>query len=299
MIPLLVAKDKKLFELKIGEEVKEPSLAYVLGENGVFLFNTNRGHEIVRPIENIHGLEKIEEKAFHNYPFIPYRIYREVLAFFRKVNNDHKSEAAVLLVLNRESDLSNQEYKIIVPEQKVGGASVDYVVDNSQLEEGEFLAGSIHSHPTFGASQSGIDHSDECNFDGVHITLGQIEKETPEIHERIVLAGETYTSKENQHKMIKTKHEDSEGSFPEEWMSKITKTVHVIPSVHDLHDWRTRKYNAAGFVHSSCESYPSRQHSSDKAVFDSMKPTHPVNQSNSKELKPIVREQDKKLLLTS
>ena len=169
-------------------------------------------------------LENIEPYCTHSLPIISHHVYEKVLSFLKAINKRDHSEAAVLLVLNKAQPLKDQQYRIIVPEQEVSGASVDYAEGMKkaykELKEGEFFAGTIHSHPTFGAHQSGVDKNDEDGFDGIHLTFGLLDRTSfIDLHERFVFAGVTYINKKPincpDHQISKSVN------FPKEWLKKV------------------------------------------------------------------------------
>jgi hypothetical protein len=173
------------------------AISIVIGpESQACIRMVNSAYEVVRPIKpkEIPNAEKVEEGAISRYPKISFDVYWKVLCFLRKVYDVNKAEGCVLLTLNRNTPIAKQEYGIKIPIQKVSGASVEMKeLHQIPLAEGEFFAGSIHSHPSFGAYQSGTDHSDEIPCDGLHVTLGKLSQETPEIHQRFSFAGKFYT----------------------------------------------------------------------------------------------------------
>gem|GEM_PF-7129334 len=70
-----------------------------------------------------------------------------------------------------------QQWQIAVPLQSVRGLRVSY--DLSTLPpapEGFELFGTIHSHAGISAFHSGTDDRDEIHFDGLHITVGNLDK---------------------------------------------------------------------------------------------------------------------------
>lgn len=171
-------------------------LSIVIGpKNGMVRMSTV-AYEILHPIEKeISGAMEVKEDMEYYYPNISFSVYYRTLCFLREVYKEHKSEGSVLLTLDRNHPIEGQEYGIIVPEQEVGPASVDYSDGLKKLDipDNIYFAGTIHSHPDFKAYQSGIDHKDEIGFDGIHVTLGHIMKDSPEIHERLCISGEFYT----------------------------------------------------------------------------------------------------------
>jgi len=136
-------------------------------------------------VDEIKELEEVKEVLFIKDGFvkIPYSLIEEALSFFRAAFEKYSSEAAVLLVFDRE----NKEWGIKPIKQTVSGASVDYKVNG---ERG--VCGSIHSHPTFGAFFSGTDDKDDMKLDGFHIVLGRISNSSPEIATSITSNGKRF-----------------------------------------------------------------------------------------------------------
>ena len=95
----------------------------------------------------------------------------------------------------------------------------------AELKEGEFFAGTIHSHPTFSASQSGVDKNDEDGFDGIHLTFGLLGRaNTIDIHERFVFAGVTY---KNEKVSRCPDHQIKElDEIPDDWIKKVEAKVY-------------------------------------------------------------------------
>jgi hypothetical protein len=75
----------------------------------------------------------------------------------------------------------------VIPPQEVSGASVKYIRIPSM--EGYVRLSTIHSHPSFSASHSDVDVSDEKDSDGLHITVGKIKNPIFEIVASIVVGG--------------------------------------------------------------------------------------------------------------
>jgi proteasome lid subunit RPN8/RPN11 len=110
---------------------------------------------------------------WHNYedaPIIPLAIMNQIVSFFRGVYSRIQTEAEVMLLFNT----TTKEYKVFVPVQICGGASVDYTFDATKIPSGYSLVGSVHSHPVFSAFHSGTDTHDAKTFDGLHITVGHV-----------------------------------------------------------------------------------------------------------------------------
>lgn len=129
---------------------------------------------------------------------IPPRILWECLAWFRLVHKKYSSEAQARLGYNPET---GQWGWWAFPQYVVAGLFSQEIPSDELTEEqramrlratkemadGGFMeAGTIHSHCDAGAFASGIDDKDEISQNGIHITLGEISSERPEIHGRVV-----------------------------------------------------------------------------------------------------------------
>tara|TARA_Y100001963_G_C6774669_1_gene446718 strand:- start:1491 stop:2504 length:1014 start_codon:yes stop_codon:yes gene_type:complete len=101
-------------------------------------------------------------------------------------NQEHKSECLIRLYFNPELD----EWGAHVHPQEMSGMSVkDKVEDlpDTPFFNGAVPAGSLHHHCNSSAFQSGIDHDDEANTSGLHITLGDIGSSEWNIHSRYTI----------------------------------------------------------------------------------------------------------------
>jgi len=275
-IPLYIQREKEIFKLQIGEKVDDPEYGVLLGNNGLFLLDTNVGFRLIKKItDNIPGLGFVTEKNSFYYPPIPFDVYLKALTFFKQIYTKYKSEGLMLLTLHRDAPLSGQQYKIRIPKQVVSGGKVDYDKGikeiNANLENEEFLAASIHSHPSFGASQSGIDHGDEIKFDGIHVTLGMIEKDPPEVHSRISLAGQIFSNIKEA--LIITSPSYPAIIIPDEWIEQVEEQK-FSPGIgyEGSNFFLERKGKQTGLIKTT------------KEIWDSMKPKDVINQRNATKL---------------
>ena len=97
----------------------------------------------------------------------------------------HKSECLIRLYYHS----GNDEWKAMFMPQQMSGMTVSDTLDpevliNENCTNGWVEAGSVHHHCAVGASQSGTDEKDEQKQIGIHITLGNIDKEQYGIHSR-------------------------------------------------------------------------------------------------------------------
>jgi len=161
-IPILIAKSMEEIEA-----IQEP-YAYIIGKDGFYIKKTNKFFKSLAKIESIPNMLEVKEYCILNeIDRLPYEIVQKTIVFFKRIFAKYKSEAVVLLL----HDASG--WDLYVPTQSVGAASLSYTV-NAEDFKGKTLAGSIHSHADFGAFHSGGDSDDEMNFDGIHITIGNV-----------------------------------------------------------------------------------------------------------------------------
>ena len=135
-------------------------------------------------------------------PRVPIDKWREVQAFFRWVNKEHKSEAVCRVYLN--NTLNTWAFWAYPQEIKPGMEALELDGGEARQEqraqfkpsEGWEPFGSIHSHCNAGAFQSSTDKSDEESSIGIHITLGKVGEKRMDMHWRLSLEGHSYDLKD-------------------------------------------------------------------------------------------------------
>lgn len=194
------------------EDIPSPCLCYVMTGLGLARLVKNKFFNYLEYVSKetpVLGLPEIKGFKKPNLPKIPFDLFMQVAAFGKGVEKKHNKECCIMFFLDKEN-----HYKIVVPKQEIGGASV-HVPDQPLLEDCVF-AGDIHTHPgTLGAFQSGTDSSDESHLDGFYITLGGLKNFIPDSHCRIRIGNE----------FIKCELSDlveiPDYSFPKEWMEQL------------------------------------------------------------------------------
>ncbi len=164
-------------------EMPEDDIFYIIAKEGVYLKKKLGVMESIAPVKQISILESVNSMAKMHITKIPGRWIAKVISFFQAVYEQHKSEAIVLLFYDEETG----KHRIVPPMQKVAGASCDY--DKGITIEGMTMIGTIHSHARMSAFHSGTDDTDEEHFDGLHITLGDLDEEYPSMSASIVANG--------------------------------------------------------------------------------------------------------------
>lgn len=148
-----------------------------------------------------------------SYPRIPRLLMEKAVGFFARVYDEHKTESAVLIVFNK---LTNQ-VELLCPQQKVSWGSVKYEVPN--LENHLLLIGDMHSHGDWKASPSMTDENDEMGRAGLHLIVGDITKEPPDLFCAVVADGQRFDVKDLG--LMLEDYIQRDQQFPKEWMSKL------------------------------------------------------------------------------
>lgn len=115
-------------------------------------------------------------KAFTPTLKVPGRLVGQAHSFFRVVFASWGTESAVLITRNHTTG----EWRLFIPEQYVSRGGVQQRFNPEHIAPGWDVVGSIHSHCNFGAFHSGTDTHDADDFDGFHMTIGHVDRDTPE-----------------------------------------------------------------------------------------------------------------------
>ena len=129
--------------------------------------------------------KQLEQTFIFSQDFVklPQNIYDVIVSFFLLISERMNcSEVGVLLLRDLKT---KQQYKVIVPEQRVTKASV--VTDNSKYIDlltgkegtvfpppGWAVCGTAHSHGNFSAFYSQTDQNDELGMPGLHFVVGKL-----------------------------------------------------------------------------------------------------------------------------
>ncbi len=157
-----------IYVLKRGVELPEQGTYYIITGDGIFLHKDTGFIQATVKVDKISFLEALEPSMALRLPKISSEIIVKSLLFFRRIYQYHRAEAVVLLHYSQEKN-----YLPHCPKQRVDKISVDY--DLSERFEGYQLIGTIHSHCDFSAFHSPIDEGNEEDFDGIHITIGNVD----------------------------------------------------------------------------------------------------------------------------
>jgi hypothetical protein len=149
----------------------ETDIYYLIAQQGIFIYKKIGIVESLVPVQNISVLEPIIPMVKFHISKIPGSMLAKVVGLFRAVYEKYRAEAEVNIFYNEKT----KKHRFIVPVQQVSGASVAY--ERKNPFEGEWvMLGTIHSHASMNAFHSGVDKDDEHAFDGLHITLGDMDE---------------------------------------------------------------------------------------------------------------------------
>lgn len=121
---------------------------------------------------------------------IPRNMWKEILSFMKQSYVKFKSETLVYLFYDEKS---NNPWSWWIPPQTTRGMAVQSDPDNPQYKlqrknYPDIMFGTVHHHCSTSAFQSGTDELDEITREGIHFTIGNMDKTSDfDIHCRITI----------------------------------------------------------------------------------------------------------------
>ena len=152
-----------------GESIPEKGTGYVVSREGLQLRLDSDWLSAVIPVKEFKSLESEPKRAKLLLEPISAVLFAQIVAFYRQIFEQKKTEVAVLLHYN----FTTKEWLFTVPTQRVSPSGVEYY-DMKERVPGYRCVGTSHSHASFSAGHSQTDIMDEQCFDGVHITVGNL-----------------------------------------------------------------------------------------------------------------------------
>jgi hypothetical protein len=165
---------------------------------------------------------------------IPDTLWMQIKAFIRWSWDEHKQESQLRLYYNEDT---NEWAVIVLPQYCHDPLNTKEFAKHKDKEtaylpvQGESWTaiGTVHHHCDISAFQSSTDEADERKQDGIHITLGNIDKSKWNIHARIVYRGITYKPEDMKQYLPEVEDKDSSClqapaivvAFPKDWMDRI------------------------------------------------------------------------------
>jgi len=175
---------------------KNPAPFYVLAKEGIFVKKTNvLGTSVVRAPEMPSTLGELTFKNGYfswEAPVVPAEICAQIVDFFRRIWFKHHTEAEVLLTARYEMEEGYsklKDWRVFIPTQDVSGGGVHSVYEPTHIAKDHLIVGTMHSHCNFSPFHSGIDINDASSFDGVHFTIGYVDRQTPEVASMVAMSG--------------------------------------------------------------------------------------------------------------
>jgi hypothetical protein len=197
---------------------------YIIGRDGLYLC---RNHEFFRSCVPARcGPSELEEQATFlapRFPMIPRVLFERAVGFFDRVAERYTAEAAVLLVWDR----SAKRVRLAVPEQTAtvssGWNGTRYPIGLHYVPPADLPAdwvpfGDIHSHVNYSAYASSTDVADEVHTAGLHVVVGCIRREPPDIHVEAVVDGNRFALDAPQ---VIEDYRRRRMNVPEEWIERV------------------------------------------------------------------------------
>lgn len=155
--------------IKKPGDLQPPSTThYVVARNGLFLAKKEWWIDAVVPVKRINVLDNQEVSARLLMPTLPAMVFTKALKVARRVYETSQSEVCLMLHYHKESG-----YQLTVPIQDISAGHVKY--EASERLPGHLSIGTIHSHGGLTAFHSSTDHRDEIHWDGIHVTVGDMQ----------------------------------------------------------------------------------------------------------------------------
>jgi proteasome lid subunit RPN8/RPN11 len=182
---------------KIDETTEPPdhdAVCHVLAGNGLF---TRRKHRFFTSCVRARNWpsELAPQKQYLELhgPKLSWAAMERIVGFFSRIAELHGAEAAALLFWDRRKE----RIRFKIPEQRAtvtecwNGSryASDVHYETPQVSDDLSLFGSVHSHVDAAAYASPTDRADESYLTGLHIVVGKIQHEPPEVHCEYVVDG--------------------------------------------------------------------------------------------------------------
>jgi hypothetical protein len=191
-----------LFPVHVKDAAYSPPDAaafYLLTADGLFLERTTPLFSASIPVDQVPGLQPHRAALRLRIPRVPAHVIERAVAFFRVVYERWQGEGIVILFYAPPSEGRSARFFVDAPPQLIRGRLVDGRFQaRLHLEYGscdrpgpEFVKlGTIHSHAEVSATASCLDAADELYETGLHVIVGRVDRDVPELAAAFV-AGRT------------------------------------------------------------------------------------------------------------
>jgi proteasome lid subunit RPN8/RPN11 len=225
------------------DEAAEPPddvrVCHVLAGNGLFLHRKHRFFTSCVLARDWPG-ELADQQPYLELhcPKVPKAAMERIVGFFSCIARLHGTEAAAILFWDRRND----RVCFRIPEQRAGltegwsgrqlPTDVQYETPHTDPELSVF--GSVHSHVDGAAYASHVDRADESYRTGLHIVVGRITKEPPELHCEYVVDGVRFEV--DAQRVIEGYDRRRDSGIPDEWIAKVEVEVKSYKSCSTYYD---------------------------------------------------------------
>lgn len=146
---------------------------YLVASNGFWLHkDTGIVHGMIK-LNGIGILPSFQPKIGMKLPKAPPSIIFQAFMFFRYIYKQHSAESLLAYVYHPEK----KAFGFVCPDQVVHGTGIRYDNKTIKIPPEVCLIGTFHSHCGFGSFHSGTDRHDEADFDGIHVTIGNVDRD--------------------------------------------------------------------------------------------------------------------------
>ena len=203
------------------------NIYYIIGRDGIYIHKKTDIFEACVKVPHISFLEPVKSYAKLDIPKIPENLTKQMYSFFSEVYDRFQSEAAIMIFYNKVT----KEYSLKVPQQVISQSHLECSYNISI--PGFLSIGTCHSHAGFGAFHSSTDIKDEKDFDGLHITFGNLDQENISISMEVVSNGSRFKCSAEDYldgvEKVGKFYKIELSEFPEEWVVGVEKKVYVMP----------------------------------------------------------------------
>jgi hypothetical protein len=165
---------------------------YVLAKEGMFLHkHTAQGRGLIKVDKAPARLKPVGfDTGYFRFsgPAIPATIYAQAVSFFRRIFENHHTEAEVIITQHKTTG----EYRLFVPTQRVNHGGVYSIYNPAHIDRDYLTIGTFHSHCDFNPGHSSTDEGDARDMDGLHGTIGFVTRDVPEMALMYALNGKFF-----------------------------------------------------------------------------------------------------------
>lgn len=205
-----------------------PGMRYIMGKHGLMVQRNSPLFISSVPAEaDFDHLASVPHGVMLRTPRIPAALIEQALAFFTKVDDLYRGEAALILLYNP----SQKTFHWYCPDQISVGMNVRITYPTA-VPPGMVVFGDFHSHPGMSPTPSMTDEEDEVYRAGLHLIAGYVgckkrwynptgTDKIIEISSTFSIDGKRVTLETDD--VLEAVPQPPFGEFPQEWMDHVTE----------------------------------------------------------------------------